>query len=250
MIIERRKKHLLLALSLVSLHLIKTSLYLLHICAVERRNTKTRGFEVWSFWLCQLREEGVGANFNVTRVDFLSISLLLMIQIIMERLDQGHLHPLLEHPETIEPEPPASQASTLAKSYSHSLLSCYSEPLQLFLAGHWQSRRRTCTTCTNRSRPPSLTRGTAPGRASSSSSWTWSRAPSSATWVRTRGGDGRGWQECRPGSTLVIYRCRTVMRIFFVLDLTVAPIRPGGTTCTLRFPTQYKAWKPSLISVS
>ncbi len=39
----------------------------------------------------------------------------------MERLDQGHLHPLLGHPETnmtkpgIEPEPPTSQASTPAK---------------------------------------------------------------------------------------------------------------------------------------
>ncbi len=56
---------------------------------------------------------------------------------LMERLDQGgHIHPLLEHPETnmswpgIEPGSPASQASTLAKSYSNSLLNCYSEPLQ------------------------------------------------------------------------------------------------------------------------
>jgi hypothetical protein len=54
----------------------------------------------------------------------------------MERLDQGHLHPLLEHPETNmsrpgnEPGPPASQARTLAKSYSNSLFTCYSEPLQ------------------------------------------------------------------------------------------------------------------------
>jgi hypothetical protein len=42
----------------------------------------------------------------------------------MKRLDQGHLQPLQEHPETnmprpgIKPGPPASQASTLAKSYS------------------------------------------------------------------------------------------------------------------------------------
>jgi hypothetical protein len=40
----------------------------------------------------------------------------------MKRFDQGHLNPLLEHPETnmsrqgIEPGPPASQASTLANS--------------------------------------------------------------------------------------------------------------------------------------
>jgi hypothetical protein len=37
----------------------------------------------------------------------------------MKRLDQGHLHPLLEHPETnmsrpgIEPVPPVAQTSTL-----------------------------------------------------------------------------------------------------------------------------------------
>jgi hypothetical protein len=42
-----------------------------------------------------------------------------------KRLDQGHLHPLLKHPETnmsrlgIEPRPPASQATSLAKSYSN-----------------------------------------------------------------------------------------------------------------------------------
>ncbi len=42
----------------------------------------------------------------------------------MERLDLGHLHSLLEHPETnmswpgIIPVSPASQASTLAKIYS------------------------------------------------------------------------------------------------------------------------------------
>ncbi len=54
----------------------------------------------------------------------------------VKRLNQGHLHPLLEHPETkmsrpgIVPRPPASQASTLAKSYSNSLWCCYSEPLQ------------------------------------------------------------------------------------------------------------------------
>jgi hypothetical protein len=41
----------------------------------------------------------------------------------MERFDQGHLHPLLEHPETNMPRPPASQASTLAKSYPNSV--CY-----------------------------------------------------------------------------------------------------------------------------
>ncbi len=54
----------------------------------------------------------------------------------LKRLDQGHLHPLLEHPETnmsrpgIEPGPPASGASTPAKSYSNRLCWCYSEPLQ------------------------------------------------------------------------------------------------------------------------
>jgi hypothetical protein len=56
----------------------------------------------------------------------------------MKRLDQGHLqilHPLLEHPETNESWPgiehgqTASQASTVAKSYSNSLCCCYSEPL-------------------------------------------------------------------------------------------------------------------------
>jgi hypothetical protein len=52
---------------------------------------------------------------------------------LMKRLDQGHLHPLLEHPETNMSRPgieQASQASNLAKSYSNSLLNCYSEPLQ------------------------------------------------------------------------------------------------------------------------
>jgi hypothetical protein len=45
----------------------------------------------------------------------------------MERPDQGHLHPQLEHPETkmsrpgIKPGSPALQASTLAKSYLNSL---------------------------------------------------------------------------------------------------------------------------------
>jgi hypothetical protein len=54
---------------------------------------------------------------------------------IMKRLDLGHLYFLLEHPETnmsrpeIEPGWPASQASTLAKSYSKSFCCCYSEPL-------------------------------------------------------------------------------------------------------------------------
>jgi hypothetical protein len=45
----------------------------------------------------------------------------------MKRLDLGHLHPLLEHLKTkmsrpgIKPGLPASQASTLAKSYSNSV---------------------------------------------------------------------------------------------------------------------------------
>jgi hypothetical protein len=63
-------------------------------------------------------------------------------------------------------------------------------------------------------------------------------------WVRTREGAGRGRKECRPRSTLVVYRCRTVKRKFFILDLTVAPIGPGGTTCNLRLPSQYRIWKP------
>jgi hypothetical protein len=47
---------------------------------------------------------------------------------INERLDQGHLHPLLEQAETdisrpgIEQGPPRWEASTLAKSYSNSQL--------------------------------------------------------------------------------------------------------------------------------
>jgi hypothetical protein len=55
----------------------------------------------------------------------------------MKRRDQGHLHPLLEHPETnmsrpgIEPVPLASQASTLAKSYSNTICCYYSEPILL-----------------------------------------------------------------------------------------------------------------------
>ncbi len=46
----------------------------------------------------------------------------------MERLDQGHLHPLLEHPRLthawpgIECRPPRWEVSTLAMSYSNSLL--------------------------------------------------------------------------------------------------------------------------------
>ncbi len=51
---------------------------------------------------------------------------------LMERLDQGYLRPVLEHTETNMSRPgieQASQASTLAKSYSNSLLNCYSEPL-------------------------------------------------------------------------------------------------------------------------
>jgi hypothetical protein len=46
----------------------------------------------------------------------------------IERLDQGHLHPLIEKPETdmsrpgIERWPPQREASTIAKSYSNSLL--------------------------------------------------------------------------------------------------------------------------------
>jgi hypothetical protein len=49
----------------------------------------------------------------------------------MKILDQGHLHPLLERAETnmsrpvIEPWLPASQASTLAKSYLNGLNYCY-----------------------------------------------------------------------------------------------------------------------------
>jgi hypothetical protein len=51
-----------------------------------------------------------------------SIQIKSLIYGIMERLDQGHLHPLLEHPETnmsrpgIECASPASQAGTLSKS--------------------------------------------------------------------------------------------------------------------------------------
>ncbi len=53
----------------------------------------------------------------------------------MKRLDKGNLHPLLEHPETnmslpgIKPGSPASQASTLAKSYSNCCSN--SEPLHV-----------------------------------------------------------------------------------------------------------------------
>ena len=54
----------------------------------------------------------------------------------MERLDQGHLHLLLEDPRQtcpvigLNPWPTARQASTLAKSYCNSLCYCYLEPLQ------------------------------------------------------------------------------------------------------------------------
>jgi hypothetical protein len=47
-----------------------------------------------------------------------------------------HFHPLLEHPETnmsrqgIELGPPASQASTLAKSYWNNLWRCNWEPVE------------------------------------------------------------------------------------------------------------------------
>ncbi len=60
----------------------------------------------------------------------------------MERLGQGHIHTLLELPETnmswqgSEPGLPASQATTLAKSYPISLCCCYSEPLQ-YCKMHW-----------------------------------------------------------------------------------------------------------------
>ncbi len=63
----------------------------------------------------------------------------------MERLNQGHLHPILEHLETnmfsswkagIEPGSPAAHASTLAKSYANGLyyfrnfVICRPEPLE------------------------------------------------------------------------------------------------------------------------
>ncbi len=54
---------------------------------------------------------------------------------IMERLDQGLLHPPLEHRKTnmsclgIKPGSPVSQVCTLTKSYSNRLCCCYSELL-------------------------------------------------------------------------------------------------------------------------
>jgi hypothetical protein len=54
----------------------------------------------------------------------------------MERLDQGHLHPLQERPRHaypgrgLNPQPPSSQAGTLAKSYS---TIAASEPLHSLL---------------------------------------------------------------------------------------------------------------------
>ncbi len=54
----------------------------------------------------------------------------------MESLDQGHLHYLLQNPETNMSRPgiePGSQASTLAKNYSNSLCCCYSDSLQYCL---------------------------------------------------------------------------------------------------------------------
>ncbi len=47
---------------------------------------------------------------------------------LIERLDQGHLHPLLEHPRQTCPcwglneQPPAPLTGTLAKSYLNSLI--------------------------------------------------------------------------------------------------------------------------------
>ncbi len=53
----------------------------------------------------------------------------------MERLDQGHLHPPLEHPRStcpgrgLNPRPPGPQASTQAKSYLfEQLINCHSQP--------------------------------------------------------------------------------------------------------------------------
>jgi hypothetical protein len=48
---------------------------------------------------------------------------------LMDRLDQG-----LYISRQLEPEPPASQASTLAKNYSNSILNCYSEHLHTVLS--------------------------------------------------------------------------------------------------------------------
>ncbi len=56
----------------------------------------------------------------------------------MTRLDLGHLNPLLEDPTLTclgwesYPGSPASQACTLAKSYSNSLNYCYSKFLHMY----------------------------------------------------------------------------------------------------------------------
>jgi|LakMenEpi03Aug12_release.lakeMendotaPanAssembly.Ray.scaffolds.fasta_scaffold1071400_1 hypothetical protein len=57
---------------------------------------------------------------------------------IMEKIDQGSVHPSKKHYETdisrpvYEPWPPASQAGTLPKSYLYSLLICLSGPATVF----------------------------------------------------------------------------------------------------------------------
>jgi hypothetical protein len=68
---------------------------------------------------------------NVCFFTVLTLLIRASFNVIIKRLDRGHLHPKLEVPG-IEPGPPRwEEASTLEKSHSNSLFNGYSEHLHM-----------------------------------------------------------------------------------------------------------------------